>query len=413
MEKYEYLLHLAIILFATKALGLIMRRLGLPQVVGALLAGLFIGPIFVSLFGQVTGLNFLIIKNSADLLKKLSEIGVIMIIFSAGLETDLKEIKKTGVSSLLVACGGVLIPLICGFLIAAVFNGGFHFTKDKFYHDLFIGVILTATSISISVQTLKEMGKLKSKAGNIILSAAIIDDILGIVIVSLVLGLNGAGNPVISIIKLIAFFVVSIGIGFGLHLLFKYLSKKHPRQRRVPIFAFCVCLFYAYIAEKVFGVADITGAYIAGVTFSGITVSEYIEKKIDINSYMIFAPVFFAFIGIKASFDGFQLSMLGFALAFVVVGIISKIIGCYGVSRLLKNDRRESLAIGFGMIARGEVALVVMDKGMEVGLIGNSAGIQGINIAVILLVVISSVLAPILLKMSFKKDKLPQTTIEG
>jgi Kef-type K+ transport system membrane component KefB len=362
-----------------------MRKLGLPQVVGALIAGIIIGPMVFGIVGI------------SDVFNIIAEVGVIMIIFSAGVETDLKQIKESGLTSLLVAAGGVLVPLGLGFIISSLFHGGFTVDIMK---NIFIGIILTATSISISVETLKEMGKLKPRAGTIIMSAAIIDDVIGIALLSIVLGITNSNvNPWIAILKTIAFFAIAIGVGILLHNLFKYLSKKYPRHRRVPIFALAVCLLYAYSAERFFGVADITGAYLAGIIFSGISTSEYIEKKIDVNTYMIFAPVFFAYIGIKSSFDGLNLNMLWFALAFIAAGISGKIIGAYSMSRLRGLERRESLAIGVGMIARGEVALVVMNKGVTGGVIG-----QEYLAIVVALVIVSSLLAPIFLRLCFNKD---------
>lgn len=382
---YTYLLELAIILISTKAMGLVLRRLGLPQVVGALIAGILIGPMVL---GWV---------KTSIVLDIIAEIGVIMIIFSAGVETNLKQVKESGITAVLVAAGGVLVPMVLGYIVSSLFHGGFTVNVAK---NIFIGIILTATSISISVETLKELGKLKTRAGTIILSAAIIDDVIGIILLSILLGVSNSGvNPWLAILKTVAFFALAIGAGVLLHILFKYLSKKYPRHRRVPIFALGVCLLYAYVAEKFFGVADITGAYLAGIIFSGISVSEYIEKKIDVNAYMFFAPVFFAYIGIKASLDGLQLNMLWFALAFIAAGIAGKIIGCYSVSRLRKLDRRDSLVIGVGMIARGEVALVVMQKGVNGGIIGPE------YLAIVVgLVIVSSLLAPILLRLCFKKE---------
>jgi len=387
----NYLLELAIILIATKAFGLVMRRIGMPQVVGALIAGILIGPVVLN------------IVQPSQVLNIIAELGVIMIIFSAGVETDIKQIKETGWASLVVAMGGVIVPLVLGFVVSSLFHGGFaNVDKAAVLKNIFIGVILTATSISISVETLKEMGKLKTKAGTIILSAAIIDDIIGIIILSVVLGLNKADvNPVMTVINTVIYFALALGVGVGLHFLFKYLSKKYPRHRRVPIFAFAVCLLYAYVADHFFGVADITGAYIAGIVFSGISVSEYIEKKIDVNAYMIFAPVFFAYIGIKATLEGFSLNLFWFAIAFVIVGIIGKIAGCYSTSRMFKLSKKESITIGVGMIARGEVALVVMQKGINGGII------EPTYLAVVVsLVIISSLLAPVFLRLCFKDKTL-------
>ena len=178
----------------------------------------------------------------------------------------------------------------------------------------------------------------------------------------------------------------------------RYLSKKY-RTRRIPIFALAICL-YTYAAERFFGVADITGAYIAGIIFSGISVSEYIDKKIDVNTYMFFEPVFFAYIGIKASLDGFNANLIWFAAAFVACGISTKFVGSFTMSKVVKLDNREALVIGVGMIARGEVALVVMQKGVNSGILE-----PAYLAVVVLLVIVSSLLAPVLLRLCFNRRR--------
>jgi len=389
---YNILLELAIILLSTKALGIVMRKLGLPQVVGALIAGLVVGP---CLIGAV---------HPSGTISILAEIGVIMIMFSAGLESNLKEIKLTGKAAFIVASLGVVVPLSLGFLLAALFGGGFAGADQlKILQYVFVGIIMTATSVTITVETLREMGKLKTEAGTIILSAAIIDDVIGIILLSVIMGINNPDvQPLLVIGKNVLFFVLAIGVGIGLHFLFKWLSKRYPHHRRVPIFAFVACLLYAYCGEHFFGVADITGAYIAGILFSGISVSDYIDQKIDVNAYMIFAPVFFANIGLRADFSAISLDMLWFTLAFVAVAVLSKFAGCYGASRLLKNDRQSSLIIGFGMIARGEVALIVTQRGIDSGLVPSSYLVVAMS-----LVIVSSLLAPIILRLLYKKEKHP------
>lgn len=402
MEDYRFLLELAIIIFGTKILGVLMKKIGLPQVVGALLAGILIGPV----------LHW--VRPGTEPLKAIAELGVIMIMFTAGIETSIRDIRDTGVAAFLVAMMGVIVPLALGFLVSALFHGGFvGIETDIMLRNVFVGVILTATSVSITVETLREMGKLKTKAGTTILSAAILDDIIGIIILSIIIGLkdtSGAesASPILAIVKTVLFFICAIVGGVGLHYLFKFLAKKFPNRRRVPIFALVICLLYAYCAEEFFGVADITGAFMAGVVLSGIKVSDYIEKKIDINAYMIFSPVFFASIGINASFDGINMSMLWFALSFVAVGILGKIIGCYTAARAMHVKRKDALIIGIGMIARGEVCLIVMQKGISAGLMDANYLVMGV-----MLVIVSSILAPILLRLLYRGsdgDELPPSS---
>lgn len=407
MDITSILLDLAIILFATKAMGMLMRKIGLPQVVGMVIAGLLIGPAIWGQFGWWSPIRPT--PESTVFLKGIAEIGVVMILFSAGLETDVKELKRSGLFATLIAFGGVLVPIAGGFLLAVPFLGGFSaIAADKtiLLDAVFIGVILAATSVGITVETLKEMGRLKGKVGTIILSAAIIDDVIGIVVLSIAIGFKDtAVNPWMTLLMTVLFFVAAIAVGLLLNRGFKWLMQKYPHNRRVPIFGLVVCFVYAYCAEKLFGIADITGAYVAGIMLSTLKESHYIDRKVDINSYMIFAPVFFANIGINTSFAGFNGTVLLFSLLFVLVGIAGKIIGCGGVAKLCRFSWRDSTQIGVGMIARGEVALVVCNKGVEGGLFQNVP----INpmVAVIMLVIISSLLCPILLKLAFKGSQPP------
>ncbi len=400
---------LAIILLSTKLLGMLMRKLGLPQVVGAVIAGLLIGPAIWGLFDLPSLIDPS--PEESQFLDAIAEIGVVLILFSAGLETDTHELKHSGLSATLIAFGGVIVPMGLGFLVAVPFLGGFSALSDStiLLDAVFVGVILTATSVGITVETLKEMGKLNGKVGTTILSAAIIDDVIGIVVLSIVIGFKDASaNPWLTIVMTVAFFACAIFLGFFIKKLFRFLSERYDHTRRIPILSLVVCFLYAFSAEKIFGIADITGAYVAGIVLSSLRDTSYIDRKVDINSYMIFSPVFFANIGIGVSFAGFSPILLLFALCFVLAGILGKIIGCGSVAKLCKNNWKESLQIGCGMIARGEVALVVCNKGIEGGLFAGTV-IDPI-VPVIMLVVLSSLCCPILLKILFKdKNTLPLT----
>lgn len=388
MTDYTILLELAIILFFTKLFGIITKKLGLPQVVGFLIAGLLVGPCVLKWV------------RPSDTLRIIAELGVILIMFSAGLETNVKDLKENGLVSFLVAMAGVLLPLCFGFLIAAAFLGGFeNVDKMQILKYVFIGVIMTATSVSITVETLRELGRLRSRAGTVILSAAIIDDVIGIVLLSIIIGVrNPEVKPGIAVLKTVIFFILAVGVGIGIHYLFKFLNKKYPHTRRLPILSLVVCFLYAYCAEHFFGVADITGAYIAGIMMSGLKESDYIDRKIEINAYMIFSPVFFASIGINADFSSFNVNMLWFCLAFVAVAIITKMLGCFLAAKCVRYDMHESLIIGIGMIARGEVCLIVLQKGISAGFVTADYLAMGV-----MLVIVSSFLAPILLKLIYKR----------
>jgi len=389
MESFLVFKDLAIIIFAAKVMGLLAKKLKAPQVVGEILAGLLLGP---SLLGFV---------EQTDFLLKMAEIGVILLMFSAGLGTDLKDLLKTGPIAMLIALVGVFVPLVGGFLLYSAFYGFAEVGSLEFFKAVFIGVIMTATSVSITVQTLRELGHLKGRIGTLILSAAIIDDVIGIIVLTFVIGFRDtSSNPLNVVISTVLFFAFSIVIGFILYKIFKVLDKKYPHQRRIPIMGLCLCFALSYIAEVYFGIADITGAYVAGIILCNLRDSDYIAEKMDINSYMLFGPVFFASNGLKTRFDGFTVSLLVFSLAFVVVAMITKIIGCGLIARLCKNNWRDSLKVGVGMMTRGEVALIVAQKGLAVGLLSSEY-----FASVILLIICSSVITPIVMKLLYKGEK--------
>lgn len=411
-DVMNILYYCAVILLFTKLFGIATRKIGLPQVVGMIIAGLLIGP---AIFGQ---LNLGMFKGlvtpspiEMDVLKSFSQIGVVFILFSSGLETDFNELKRSGAAATVIALAGVLVPVALGTGVSLLFMGG-DVTQEKLMNALFVGMILAATSVGITVETLKELGKLNTRVGTTILSAAIIDDVLGIILLSIVTSLGGGGNIITTLLKAVGFFAFTIGIGILLRFVFKHLSQKYPHKRRTGIFALAMCFFFAFCAERLFGIAAITGAYMAGLMLSGLNDTAFVDRKVVISGYMIFTPMFFAYIGISADFSHFKSSELIFAFVFVAVGIIGKIIGCSLVSKPFHYSNRESLTIGCGMIARGEVALAIYATGQ--GLIcrqGNT--VTGIDplVPTILLIVVTSILCPIFLKLVFKNQK--HETIPG
>ena len=388
MESYEILKDLAIIVIAAKFMGIVARKLKAPQVVGEIVAGLLIGPCVLGIVQQ------------SDFLVQMAEIGVILLMFSAGLETNLKDLLKTGPIALLIACAGVFVPLVGGTLLYMGFYGVAPWGSEKFFTAVFIGVIMTATSVSITVQSLKELGKLKGKVGTTILSAAIIDDVIGIIVLTFVIAFkNPETKPSSVVINTLLFFAFALVVGFISYKIFKWVDNRYPHTRRIPIAGLAYCLALSYIAESYFGIADITGAYVAGIILCSIRDSEYIAEKMDINSYMLFGPVFFASIGLKTNIENINGEILLFSVGFVIVALITKIVGCGIMARLCKFNNLDSLKIGIGMMTRGEVALIVSQKGLAVGLLS-----PVYFTSVILLIIVSSISTPILLKLLFNKE---------
>ena len=389
MEAYDVFKDLAIIIIFAKVFGIIARKLRAPQVVGEIIAGLIIGP---SILGLVQQTDFLV---------QMAEIGVVLLMFSAGLETNLKDLIKTGPVAFLIACSGVIVPLIGGTLLYMGFYGTAPWGSEEFYKAVFIGVIMTATSVSITVQCLRELGKLQGKVGTTILSAAIIDDVLGIIVLTFIIGFkNPDSNPGRVVLSTLLFFVFAFVVGLLLYKLFKLFDEKYPHTRRIPIMGLALCFFFAYAAEHFFGIADITGSYVAGIILCSIKDSQYIDEKMEVSSYMLFGPVFFASIGLKTSIDNVDAGILLFALGFVIVALITKIIGCGLMARLCRFSGKDSLKIGVGMMNRGEVALIVSQKGLSAGLLS-----PVYFTVVILLIIVSSILTPIILKILYSRDE--------
>ena len=397
MEDYSYLISIALILLSTKVLGLFSKVVRLPQVVGALLAGIILGPACLG------------IVHSTEMLSNLSEIGVIVLMFAAGLETDIDELKRSGKASFLIALIGVLVPLAGGAAVAYFFNDSTD--SNVMLQNIFIGIILTATSVSITVETLKEMGKLSTRAGNAILGAAIIDDILGIIALTVVISMaDESVNIGIVLLKILGFFAFTFVAAVGYHYAFKkWTDNSAVKLRRYVVISFVFCLVLAYCAEVFFGVADITGAFFAGLALSGTKKSEYISKRFDTLSYLLLSPIFFAGIGLKGELPKMNGEIVLFTVLLCVVAALTKVIGCGLGAKICKYTSKESLQIGVGMISRGEVALIVANKGEAVGLMSDK-----FFAPVIIMVVFTTVVTPVLLKLVFKdKTSEPETKPEA
>ncbi len=382
---YTYLLSIALILISTKLLGLFSKKIKLPQVVGALLAGVILGPACLGLI------------HSTEMLSCLSEVGVIVLMFAAGLETDIKEMKRSGKASFVIALLGVIVPLLGGAAVAYFFNDSVD--GNKLLQNIFIGIILTATSVSITVETLKEMGKLSTPAGNAILGAAIIDDILGIIALTMVISMADSSVQIGTVLlKILGFFVFTFAAAVGYHYLFKKWTDNSPvKLRRYVVISFAFCLVLSFCAEEFFGVADITGAFFAGLALSGTKKSDYITKRFDTLSYLLLSPIFFASIGLKVVLPRMDMQIILFTVVITLVAVLTKVLGCGLGAKLCKYSNKEAIQIGVGMISRGEVALIVANKGEAVGLMSDK-----FFAPIVIMVVITTIITPVLLKVVFK-----------
>lgn len=360
-----------------------------------LLAGVLIGVLnyipgvgeFVLSPTAVTGLGF------------FAKIGVILIMFAAGLDIDIKQIRVIGVPAVLITMAGVAVPMALGFGVAQLCM-----PQNGIAANLFYGSILTATSVSVTVATLQELGRLNSKVGSTVVAAAILDDIIGIIVLSVVSSLGGTSSAGQSdvlwvIIKTVLFFIAAIVVGLGASKLFTWIEKKFPHHRLLPILSVALCFLFAYSSEMIFGIADITGAFVAGLVLSVNPEHSYIERRSDIMSYMIFTPVFFANIGITTQITSIDSGMILFGLLFIVAGLVGKVVGCGGTALLCRYGLKDSFRVGIGMMARAEVALVCAQKGVEIGMISSS-----IMPFIVVLIILSSFVTPILMRASYKKE---------
>lgn len=394
MEKT--LLSIALILVFTKLGGLISRKLKMPEVLGALIAGVVIGPIVLNL-----------VEYDSNI-KLLSNLGVIMLMFLAGLETNVEEFRKAGLSSLIIAVAGIVLPLVLGTLGAYIF---FH----NFWENIFVGVILTATSVSITVETLKELGKLNTRSGINILGAAVIDDILGLILISIVLaaaqtsgsasGTSGVVSIMYVLIKVILFCLFSI---VGVVYVPKYMNKftrniKPGRDLLTLIIS--IAILMAYIAESL-GIAAITGAYVCGLMFSSLDHREYLEKNIKAISSGFLSLIFFASVGIEANLRGINLEVIFITLVMFIIAVFGKVAGCGGAARLIKMSRSESIQIGTGMISRGEVAIITANIGLQKGIIS-----EEIFLPTLIIVILTTMTTPVLLKLAYSHKV--EKSVEG
>ena len=395
MNSYQFILDLLLILLSTKLLGLLSQRFYLPGVVGALLAGLLIGPAVLGLV------------HPSDFLSCTASIGVLFLMFTSGLETDLEELKRCGGASFVIALAGVLVPLAGGFGVGFLFNRPDILASDAscslLLQNIFLGILLTATSVSITVETLRELGKLKSTVGSAILGAAIIDDILGILGLTIVTSFSGAQASIPAVCgKILLFFVAALAAGWLSRKVFRQLiAQPFFQTSLLVVLAVALCLFFAFGAEHWFGVADITGAYVAGLCLSNLEGEDArLTRQVDTVSMVYLSPVFFASIGLTVTRQSLEPALWLFVLALTAVAVLTKLVGCGLGARLCRSSRRQSLQIGVGMVSRGEVALIIASKGIALGMLSTQ-----LFSAVVLVVVATTILTPILLKLTFSLPK--------
>ncbi|PZE19644.1 cation:proton antiporter [Paenibacillus xerothermodurans] len=370
-----FFMTLLIILLATKLAGDVSVRLGQPAVVGKLLIGIIIGP---ALIGWV---------QSSEIIDELSAIGVLLLMFMAGLETDVDELKRSLRPATAVAVGGILLPLCGGYWFGAAMgmNTG---------HAVFLGLLLSATSVSISVESLKELNMLKSRESTTILGAAILDDILVVILLAFVMSIFGGEEVNLTVLiaqKLIFFVLAGFMIWKGVKWLMNWLAPRRVTESVITA-GLIVCFFLAVLAEE-FGVAGIIGAFAAGLAISQTTYKDEVEEKLEPIAYAVFVPIFFVSVGFSVSFEGVW-DQLGLLVLLTAVAILTKLLGSGIGARLTGFSTRSSLGIGAGMVSRGEVALIIATIGLESGLLAPEY-----FTVLVMVVILTTLVTPFLLKM--------------
>lgn len=381
MENYNFLVSIAIIMLTTKILGDLTNKFNLTQVVGALLAGVVVGPSCLGLIAET------------DFISCTAEIGVILLMFMAGMDTDINEIKSNAKACIITACIGVIVPLIGGTLAYALYFHADMSDYTQMLKSIFVGVLLTATSVSITVEALREMGKLEGKVGNAILGAAVLDDIIGIVVLTVVSSLKDSSVSISAVLLKILAYLAAMAILAVVIYKCRDQIDRNIHKRRISTYALAACLLISFASEHFFGVADITGAFLLGLFLSKCKIRSEVARKLSVPSYLFFSPVFFASVGLKVELEGLNGSLILFSLILLLIAVLTKIVGCGLGVKICGFTNIEALQVGVGMVSRGEVALIVAQKGYAMGLLD-----AALFPPIVIVVIATTIITPVILK---------------
>ena len=407
----QLLLLLAFVIIAAKLAGALANRAGQPAVFGEIFVGLVLGPTVLNVLGwplfapaaEPGGADSPALLPA---LRDLADIGVVLLMFVAGLETDVAELRRVGTVAFWSAFGGVVLPMIGGAGVAVAF--GF----PLYWEGIFIGAILTATSVSISAQTLIELGALRSREGATILGAAVIDDVMGIIILSLVVAFARAsaggvdlGQIGLVALRITAFFAIAVAAGRFLGPVLRWAATLGVSQGVLSA-AVVVAFLYSWAAEYLGAVAAITGAYVAGVLIAQTEFKKQVDAGIHSLTYSVFVPAFFIGIGLQA--NGRELGDRAvFTVVLVVTAIVTKAVGCAAFARLFGFSTQESIRVGAGMISRGEVGLIVAGYGLSNRLID-----RDVFSASVIMVLATTMVTPPLLRFLFPRRQPHPVVLE-
>jgi len=359
--------------------GHITARLGQPSVLGKIIIGIIIGP---AVLGWI---------QDTEVITTFSQIGVLFLMFLAGLETDLKDMNQNKKAAIYVALGGIIAPIILSYF-------GAQFYGMSFEESIFIGLLLAATSVSISVQALRELGWLNSREGSVLLGAAVLDDIVVVILIAVAMSFfTGSDmNLALMIGKKLLFFILLILISKWILPHFIRLFTHFKVTESVLSAGIIFCFGMSYLAESL-GIAGIIGAFFAGIAIGRTEFKKEIEHKVEPIAYGIFVPFFFVSIGLAVTFEGIS-EQINFIIVFSIIAIISKFVGAGIGAKMAGFHTKSSMGIGAGMISRGEVALILATIGLEAGLLP-----ANYYTTMIIVVIVTTIVTPPLLKMIFGK----------
>jgi Kef-type K+ transport system membrane component KefB len=395
-EVLPFLLALALIVTAAKTAGYLSTLVGQPAVLGELLVGLILGPTMLDMLHWATFVSHE--GHLGEVIYDLAQLGVLFLMFMAGLEVDLQTMRTAGRPAVLAGILGVLFPVGMG--AAAVLPFGFDGQQA-----IFMGLVLAATSVSISAQTLMELGVLRSRVGIALLGGAVVDDVLVILALSLFTALIGGGGGgalaiVMVVVKMLIYILVAIWFGIRIIPRLSGLVDRLPISQGLVALAVVLTLLYAWTAESFGGMATITGAFLAGLLFARTPYHQHIEEGMRVLTYGFLVPVFFVSIGLEADLKSVGWEGLPLALLIIVIAMVSKVVGC-GLGGLLGGfSGMDSLRLGVGMASRGEVGLIVAAVGLNAGLIG-----RNVFASIVLMVLATTLLTPVLLRLLYPKQE--------
>ena len=391
-EFLQLALLIAIILLAAKAAGYLSVKLGQPSVLGELLVGILLGPSLLDLLHLpfVTG-------HLGETIKELGELGVLLLMFIAGLELHLDELTRNTKVSAFSGIMGVLAPVALGTGTGLLF--GFDLNAA-----LFLGLTLGATSVSISAQTLMELRVLRSRVGLGLLGAAVFDDVMIILLLSIFLAVIAGGTSLVGILLILGKMVVFLAasVAFGLYVLPKLvrITRRLPISQGVLSLAIVILLFYGVAAEVVGGMAAITGSFLAGLMFARCEEKERLEQGVSALAYGMFVPIFFVSIGLAVNVRDLEGEVLLLTAVIIVAAIASKFFGSGLGARWAGFSWRESWQMGAGMVSRGEVGLIVANVGIGAGLVSGSE-----FSAIVGMVLATTIVTPPMLRALFAEPK--------